>query len=301
MWKKIKKDIITNKWVYVMTIPMLAYYIIFCYVPMYGASIAFKDFQPAVGIIGSPWVGFKHFESFFTGVYFVRTIRNTLILSFELIIFGFPAPIILALLFNEIRQNWFKRLAQTISYIPYFISLVVMCGLIVNFTSSTGLINDIIELLGGDRVTMLLHPQYYRPIYIISEIYQTVGWSSIIYLAALSNVDSELYEAAAIDGCGKLRMVSAVTLPSIMPTIVIMFILRIGSLMNIGYEKTLLLYNSSTFEVADIISTFVYRKGLLEFSYSYSTAVGLFNSIINFALLLIANAISRKVNETSLW
>ncbi|MDF2485065.1 MAG: binding-protein-dependent transport system inner rane component, partial [Herbinix sp.] len=214
---------------------------------------------------------------------------------------GFPAPILLALLLNEVRNKKFKSISQTITYLPHFISLIVITGMIVNFSMTTGLINDVIVFFGGVRSPLLQNPHLYRTIYVASSIWQEVGWGSIIYLAALAGVDSELYEAAKIDGAGKFKQLIYVTLPSIMPTIIIMLILKMGSLMSIGYEKTILLYNPSTYETADIISSYVYRIGLLEQNWSYSTAIGLFNSVINLFLLLLTNKISKKYSETSLW
>ena len=299
--RALQKEWRQYRYVYLMAIPMIVYYILFCYMPMYGASIAFKDFVPKLKIAGSPWVGFKHFRSFFQSVYFTRLLTNTLALSLGNLVFGFPAPIILAILLNEVRQNWFKRTVQTISYLPHFISVMVICGMIVDFTASGGVINDLLSLFGFKRQTMLLNPSLFRPSYIISEIWQSVGWGSIVYLAALTAVDPALYEAARIDGAGKFRQILHVTLPGIAPTIVVMLILKMGSMMSVGSEKVLLLYNSNTYSTADVISTYVYRKGLLENNFSFSTAVGLFNSVINFTLVVLANQISRKVNDTSLW
>ena len=297
----IKKDLVKNRFIYFMIIPVLVYYIIFKYFPMYGAQIAFRAYRPRIGITDSPWVGFENFIRFFQSVYFVRVFRNTILISFYSILFGFPAPIILALLLNEIRSKAYKRIVQTISYMPHFISMVVVCGMIRNFTASNGLINEIINLFGGKRVTMLIKPELFRPVYIISGIWQTIGWGSIIYLAALSGINMQLYDAATIDGAGRFRQMLHVTLPGISSTIIILFILRIGSVMSVGYEKIILLYNSNVYETADVISSFVYRKGLLEYDYSYSSAVGLLNSVINFTMLVLANTISRKFSETSLW
>ncbi len=298
---RLLRELAKNKYIYIMLIPFLLFYIIFMYGPMYGAMIAFKDFTPKLGILGSPWVGIKHFEAFFGSIYFWRLLRNTISISLQTLIFGFPAPIILALLLNEVRQAWFKKTVQTISYMPHFISLVVVCGIIKIFTGSEGIINDFMVNLGQERRDLLLDPALFQPIYVISDIWQKIGWESIIYLAALSGVDQELYEAARIDGAGKWRQLLSVTLPCILPTIVVMLILRVGSMMNIGFEKIILLYNGNTYETADVISSYVYRKGIQEFSYSFSTAVGLFNSVINFFLVLSANTISKKVNDTSLW
>jgi putative aldouronate transport system permease protein len=268
---------------------------------MYGALIAFKNFSPGRGFSDSPWVGFVHFIRFFNSPYFWRLLRNTFLISFYGLLFGFPAPIILALLLNEARHSTYKRTIQTVTYIPHFISLVVICGMITDFSLSTGLFNQIIVFFGGQRASLLQQPNLYRPIYIASDIWQHVGWGTIIYLSALSAIDPQLYEAAMIDGAGRIRQLFAVTLPSIAPTIVILLILRIGSLLSVGYEKTLLLYNPATYETADIISTYVYRVGLLEQNWSYSTAIGLINSVVNLTLLVMANMISRRVSETSLW
>lgn len=297
----LKREWRQYKFVYLMAIPMLVYYVLFCYMPMYGASIAFKNFVPKLGITGSPWVGFKHFESFFNNVYFERLLTNTVLLSVYNLIFGFPAPIVLAIMLNEVRQSWFKRTVQTVSYLPHFISVMVICGMMVDFTASGGVINDLLSLFGVKRQTMLLNPALFRPVYVISEIWQGVGWGSIVYLAALTAIDPSLYEAARIDGAGKLQQIWHVTLPGIAPTIVVMLILKLGSMMSVGSDKILLLYNSNIYATADVISTYVYRKGLLENNFSFSTAVGLFNSVINFALVVGANFISRKINDTSLW
>lgn len=298
---RIRRDFRQHWMLYLMALPMIVFYLLFHYQPMYGASIAFKDFIPKLQIQGSPWVGLKHFEAFFTDVYAGRIIRNTITLSLEQLLFSFPAPIILAVMINEVRKKWFKSTVQTLTYLPHFISLMVVCGLVAEFTNRNGLINDIIAFFGGKRVTMLLKPVYFRPLYIISGIWQEVGWGSIVYLAAITGVDEQLYEAARIDGVGKLKQIWYITLPGILPTIVVMLLLKIGSIMDVGYEKIILLYNSSTYSTADVISTFVYRKGIQEYNWSYAAAVGLFNSAINFILIIGANTLSRKINETSLW
>lgn len=298
---RVKRDWIRNRSLYCLMSVVVLFYVLFHYKPMYGAIIAFKDYTPTLGVGGSPWVGFDNFIHFFKSPYFVRLMKNTLLISLYSLVFGFPAPIILALLLNEIRSSKFKKLTQTITYLPHFISMIVVAGILANFCMSSGLFNDIIALFGGERSALLQNPHLYRTIYVASGIWQEIGWGSIIYLSALSGVDSELYEAAKVDGAGRWKQLIHVTLPAIMPTIVIMFILRIGSLMSMGYEKTILLYNPSTYETADIISSYVYRVGLLEQNFSYSTAIGLFNSIINCLLLLIANKFSRKMTDTSLW
>lgn len=299
--QKIRRDISMNKWVYVIALPVLAYYILFCYLPMYGAQIAFKYYQPGKGIIGSTWVGLSHFISFFKGVYFWRTLRNTLTVSISSLVFGFPSAIILALLLNEVKRERFKRCIQTVSYLPHFISLVVVCGIIREFTESSGLINDIIAFFGGDRKTMLLNLKAFVPIYVISGVWQNIGWNCIVYLSALAGIDVALYEAATVDGAGRWKKMLHVTLPGIAPTIIIMLILRVGQLMSVGHEKILLLYNESIYETSDVISTYIYRKGLYEQNYSFSSAVGLFNSAINFVLVMAVNAFSRRGSETSLW
>ena len=296
-----KKDWMRNRSLYLMIIPVLIFFILFHYKPMYGAIIAFKDYTPALGIAESPWVGWDNFTRFFSSVYFGRLIRNTILLSFYSLLFGFPAPIILALLLNEVKNKKFKGLTQTVTYLPHFISMIVVTGMLVDFSMTSGLFNDIIELFGGERSPLLQNPDLYRTIYVASGIWQEIGWGSIIYLSALSGVDSQLYEAAQIDGAGKWKQLIHVTLPGIAPTIIIMFILKMGTLMNMGYEKTILLYNPATYETADIISSYIYRIGLLEQDWSYSTAIGLFNSVINLGLLLITNKIARKCGETSLW
>lgn len=297
----VARDFVVNKYIYIMLIPVILYYVVFHYAPMYGAIIAFKNFSPAKGILGSDWVGLTNFIDFFESFYFIRIFKNTLLISFYQLLFGFPAPIIMALLLNEIKNRRFKSLIQTATYLPHFISIVVICGMIIDFTSSRGVITNIAAFFGGESTNLLMKPELFRTIYVSSDIWQSAGWGSIIYLAALSGIDEQMYEAAKIDGANRWRQVISITIPSIMPTIIILLILRMGQIMNLGFEKIILLYNSVTYETSDVISSFVYRKGLLEFNYSYSAAVGLFNSVINFFLLLTANWLSRKVNETSLW
>lgn len=286
---------------YLMVVPVIIYYLIFSYAPMTGLVIAFKDYLPSKGIFGSEWVGFEHFISFFNDIYFFRVLKNTLVISLGSIIFGFPAPIILALLLNEVRNKYFGKTVQTISYMPHFISLVVVCGMIKQFTLDTGVITQLLLKIGIDTGTMLSKPQYFVPVYIISDIWQNVGWDAIIYMAALSSIDQQLYEAAEIDGANKFKQLLHVTIPGLLPTIIMLLILRVGSIMSLGFEKIILLYNELTFEVADTISSYVYRKGLQEFNFSYASAVGMFNSVINFILIITVNQISKKVTETSMW
>ena len=289
---------------YVMVIPVVIFYLLFCYKPMYGILIAFKDYSPAAGIWDSDWTssyGFQHFIDFFQSYYFTRILKNTLVISISSIIFGFPAPILLALLLNELKNEKFKRVTQTISYMPHFISMVVVCSMVQLFTSNKGFITYLLSFLGGPDCSLLTRPNYFVPIYVLSGIWQGIGWDAIIYLAALTGIDQELYEAARIDGAGRWKQTLHVTLPGISGTVIIMLLLRLGNVMNVGFEKIILLYNDGIYETADVISTFVYRKGLLDFQWSYSAAVGIFNSVINFIVVIVFNRISRKFGEVSLW
>lgn len=297
----IKKDFQKNKVLYLMLLPGLAFYIVFHYAPIYGAIIAFKDYVPSKGILGSEWVGFQHFIHFAQSHHFWRILKNTLFISVYSLLFEFPMPILLAIMISEVRNGFFKKTVQTITYIPHFISLVVICGLIKEFTNSGGIISDIVVYFGGDGMSMLQKPEYFRTIYIVSEIWQKIGWDSIIFLAALMAVDYEQYEAAIIDGASKMRQIWHITLPGISTTIVIMLILRIGKLLNVGFEKIILLYNPLTYDTADVISSFVYRKGIVETDWSFSAAIGLFNSVVNFLLLVGANRISKRINDGGLW
>ncbi len=296
-----KADWKRNKSLYLFAIPVILFYLLFMYKPMYGAVIAFQNYVPSKGIKGSDWVGFAQFIKFFQSPYFGRLVRNTIVLSVYSIVFCFPAPIILALLLNEVKNKKFKSATQTMTYLPHFISMVVAAGIIKEFCMSDGLINDIVVLFGGERSAILQNPAFYRTIYIISDIWQEVGWGSIIYLAALSGLDQQLYEAASIDGAGKWKQMLHITIPGLLPTVIIMLILRMGSLMSMSYEKTILLYNPSIYETADIISSYIYRVGLQEQNWSYSTAIGLLNSVINCVLLVTANKLSKWTTESSLW
>lgn len=300
-WQVIRTDFRVNKSIYLLFLPVLIYYIIFCYGPMYGALIAFMDYVPRLGMSGSKWVGMKHFINFLTSPSFGRVFGNTIKISLMLLLVEFPSSIILALLLNELRSPRFSKIVQNITYLPHFISLVVICGMVKNFTKDTGIVTLILSWFGMERVSLLNYPEYFVPVYVISGIWQNMGWDSILYLAALTSINANLYEAATIDGAGKWKQLLHVTLPGIAPTIVTMFIMRIGGIMNVGYEKIILLYNSATRNVAEVISTYVYQKGLLEQSWSFSTAVNMFNSVLNLAFLFAANWMSRKINETSLW
>ena len=294
-------DIKRNKYIYIMLLVVVAWYVIFCYVPMYGAIIAFKDYSIGKGIFNSPWVGFKHFASFFSDINFMRVVRNTFLINIYDILWGFPAPIIMALLLNEVRNQYFKKTIQTLSYLPYFISMVVVCGIIVDFTSTNGIINQLLSNFGFEKVNLLSKSEFFRTVYISSGIWKNVGWGSIIYLAALTNISPELYESAVIDGAGRWKQLIHITLPGIASTIIVLLILRMGSIMSVGFEKIILLYNPLTYETADVIASYVYRKGLLNADYSYSTAIGLMNSVINFLFLVVSNWLSRRYTESSLW
>lgn len=300
-FKRLAIDFQKHKYKYLLILPIIVYLILFCYKPMYGLVIAFKNYRPTRGIWGSNWVGFMWFETFFKDPYFWRLLRNTFTISALTILFGFPAPILLALLLNEVRNNKFKRTVQTITYMPYFISLVVTCSLLKIYCMENGLFPQIMEVFGAQRQNLLANPKYFYPIYILSDIWQGIGWNSIIYLAALSGIDQEQYEAARIDGANRLQQVIHITLPGLMPTITILFILRMGNILNVGYEKILLLYNPSTYEVADVLSTYTYRTGLENQQYSLSTAVGLFNTMVNVVFLLITNYISKRSTESGLF
>ena len=299
---RIKKDFKKNWFVYLLAVPVLAWYIIFCYGPMWGIMIAFKDFKPLLGFEKSAWVGFSHFAEFFKGPYFVRLVKNTLLLNLWGLTFGFTAPILLALLLNEVREGKFKKSVQTITYMPHFISLVVVCGMIHIFTANNGILTLLVEFITGkDYDSLLGYSRFFRPIYTFSGIWQNIGWDSIIYLAAISSINPALYEAAEIDGAGRIGKMWHITLPQIRPTIVILFIFAVGGLMNSSHEKIIMLYNPMTYDTADVIASYVYRRGLREASYSYSTAVGLMSSVINFTLLWITNRFSKKLSETSIW
>ena len=301
IYKTIRKDALKNWTLYLLVLPVIVFYILFHYRPMYGALIAFMDFRPALGMAGSPWVGFENFMRFFNGPFFFRLMRNTFAMNVLLLVFGFPAPILLALMMNELKSQKYKRVVQTITYMPFFISAIVVVGIIQDFTLSTGLFNDIAVFFGGTRRNLLADASLFRTIFVTQDIWRSVGFGSIVYLAALANIDQEQYEAAMIDGAGRFRKLISITIPGIMPTIVILLILRMGSMMSIGFETIMLMASPPVYEVGDVIGYYVFRVGIQQGNFSFATAVGLFNSTINFALLIIANTISRRVNETSLW
>ena len=295
------RDFKIHKWKYLILVPVMLYFILFHYKAMYGVVIAFQKYRPSAGIAGSKWVGFDNFVRFFNDPYFFKVLRNTFMISFLNLVFSFPMPIILALLLNEVKVVWFKKIVQTITYMPHFIAMVVVCGLVTSYCQSNGLINDIIAFFGGTRHNLLADADFFYPIYIISGIWQQIGWNSIIYLAALASIDQEQYEAAKIDGANRIQQMIHITFPGIMPVVSMQLILQLGRVLSVGYEKILLLYQPLTYDVADVISTYVYRKGLIDADYSFSTAVGLFNSVVNIIFLIVANKTSKKLGQSGLF
>ncbi|MDR0877568.1 MAG: ABC transporter permease subunit [Treponema sp.] len=286
---------------YIFLVPAVVYVAIFDYAPMYGIQIAFKDYKAALGFSGSPWVGFKHIVDFYNGYYFWRLIRNTLIISVYSLLAGFPIPILLAIMLNQLNGK-VKGFIQTVFYAPHFISLVVLVGIMYTmFSPSIGVVNTILEAMGHERVYFMAEPSLFRHFYVWSGVWQQMGWSAIIYLAALSGVDPELHEAAKIDGASLWQRIIYIELPTIQPTIIILLILRIGGLASVGYEKVYLLQNSLNIDVSEVISTYVYKRGIINNNFSFSAAVGLFNNVVNVIMLALANSLSRKVNETSLF
>ena len=298
LWRRIW----AARYLYLMFLPVFLYYVIFRYGPMLGLTIAFKNFNAFLGFDKSPWVGFKYFEQFFNSVYLWRLVRNTLLINLYDLVFNFPAAIILALLINEVQNRRFKKTVQTITYLPYFISSVVIASMVVQFLSpSSGIINNLIASLGGERQYFMVQPESFRTIYTLMNLWKSIGWNSIIFLAAISGINGELYEACMVDGGGYLRRMWHITLPGIASTIVVLLIMRLGHIMDAGYETILLLQNNANLETSDVIGTYVYRRGLKGGEYSYGTAVGMFQSVIGFALVIFANWLSRRYSETSLW
>lgn len=289
------------KYIYIMLIPVVLYYILFHYSGFYYAIIAFQNFKPMKGISGSKFVGLKHFADFLSGQYAWRVIRNTLLLNVLQILICFTAPIVFALMINQMADNKYKNVIQTATYMPHFISVVVVCGLLTQFCESDGVITEVLAAFGFPQQNLLSDPKYFRAIIIGSDLWQHMGWGTIIYLATLSGVDPTLHEAATIDGAGRLQRIIHVNLPAIVPVIVVQLIMRIGHIMSVGYEKIILLYTPATYETADVISTYVYRRGLYDMDYSYGAAVGLFNSCVNLIILVAANAFCRKLTSESLW
>ena len=291
-----------NWQLYLMFLPVFLYFLIFHYFPMYGIQIAFKEFSGALGIWGSPWVGFVHFERFFNSNNFGEVLWNTITISLYSLVVSFPCPILLALMLNEVKNRFFKKTVQTITYAPYFISVVVLAGMIILFLSpQSGIFNMMREALGMEPINYMYEGKYFKTIYVLSGVWQSTGWGSIIYLSALAGIDPALHEAAVIDGASRLKRIWHINLPGILPTVCIMLIMNCGSLMNVGFEKVFLLMNDINRSSADVISTYVYKVGLQQSQYSFSTAIGLFNSVINFILLISVNAIVRKLDQTSLF
>lgn len=286
----------------ILLLPCIIFYAIFRYGPMYGVIIAFKKYSIYAGILKSPWVGLKYFNQFFSSPDFMVLFKNTLLLGVYGLLWTFPAPVVFAVLLNELHNKRFKKSIQTISYLPSFLSLVIICSMVIDFLSpGHGIVNNILEALGMKRQYFISKPEWFRTIYIASDIWSSMGYGAIIYLAAISGIDPTLYEAARIDGCNRLHSILNITIPGMFPTIATMFVLKSGSIFKIGYEKVILLYTPTTYQVADIFSTYVYRKGLIDMNYSYGTAVGLFESAVSLILLLAANAVSKKLSERSLW
>lgn len=293
-----------HKVLYLLMLPGILYYLIFKYWPMYGVIIAFQDFSIGRGILGSKFAGLKHFIEFFYNTPDAwKLIRNTVVLNVYDLLFHFPAPIILAILFNELKNKTFKRFVQSVSYMPHFLSTVVIAGIIVTFLSpSTGIVNHLlVRIFGMDPIMFLGLPEWFRTIYIGSEIWQKIGWGTILYLAAIAGIDPTLYEAAKIDGANRFQQIRHVTFVGMVPVMIILFVLTLGSFMEIGFQKILLLYNPMNYETSDVINTFVYRRGILDADFSFATAVGLFQSVIGFILVVLANRLARKYSETSLW
>ncbi|MFK7693279.1 ABC transporter permease [Paenibacillus sp. HJGM_3] len=291
-----------NYELYLFLLPTLAYFIVFHYIPIYGVQIAFKNFIAVKGILGSPWTGFDHFERFFASNQFWTVLRNTVGLSVYELLVSFPAPILLALMLNQVGNGKFRKLVQTVTYAPHFISTVVIVGMLYLFLSPrSGLVNHVIEAFGGTPIFFMAEAEWFKTIFVFSGIWQNVGWATIIYLAALSSISPDLHEAAVMDGANKLQRIRHVDLPGIMPTIVILLILNIGHLMTVGFEKVYLMQNVLNIDSAEIIQTYVYKAGLLNGQFSYSAAIGLFNSVINFILLVSVNQAAKQMKQSSLW
>lgn len=299
--QRLKLDLQNHWQMYLMALPVIIYFLVFNYAPMVGIVMAFQKYNVRKGILGSPWVGFTQFIRFFNGPYFFRTLRNTLLISFYGLIFSFPLPIIFALCLNEVRGTKFKKIVQTISYLPYFISVVVVVSILFDFGKSNGIITNIAQSFGWTGGAVISSAKWFRTLYIGSNLWQHLGYNSIIFISALAAIDPTLYEAARIDGANRWQQTLHVTLPGIASTIVVLLILRLGQIMGVGYEKIILMYGPSTYETGDVIASYVYRLGIIDGDYSFSTAVNLFNSIVNLVVLWTANTISRKVNETSIW
>lgn len=296
-------DHLRREWqLYLLLLPTIAWLLLFLYKPMYGLQIAFKDYSVFRGIDGSPWIGFEHFQTLFNNDQFIRAIRNTLIISGYSLLVGFPVPILLALMFNEVLSQFFKKTAQTVVYLPHFISSVIIAGIVITaFSPSAGIVNTVLEWFGMDPIYFLTRPEWFRPIFIGTGIWQEAGFQSIVYLAAIAGISPTLYESAVVDGASRWQMMWKITVPSILPTIIIMLIIRIGNILEVSFEMIILLYQPATYETADVVNTFIYRQGIQGGQYDLAAAAGLFNAVVAFFLVISANAISRRYSRTSLW
>ena len=300
--KSLLRDVKRGRDLYIMLIPAIVWYIIFFYKPIGALQVAFKDYNPIIGVAASKWVGLKHFKAFFQSPYAYRTIRNSFTINIIQLVTTFPLTILFALLLNEMSSKKYKTFVQTASYMPHFISSVVVAGLVVSFLSpSAGIVNVLLEKIGFERTYFLIKPEWFKPIYVIMGGWQGIGFGTIIYTSAISSIDETLYEAARIDGAGRFKQMWHITLAGILPTITLMLIMRLGGMLSVGYETIILLYQPSTYETADVISTFVYRRGMVNNDYSFATAVSLFNSVISLVLVVAANSISKRLSDTALW
>ncbi|MCR5033249.1 MAG: ABC transporter permease subunit [Lachnospiraceae bacterium] len=300
-----KKMLYRDRYLILMLVPVIIYYLVFCYFPMTGIVMAFNDYKIGSGLAGiftSKYVGFKWFKQFFSSIYLWRLVRNTFLLSFYSLIFGFPIPILFAIAVTQVGNKKLAKTIQVSTYLPYFISTVVVCGMINNFLSpSGGIINTLLNKIGVDSINFMNLPEWFRPIYVISGSWQSFGFNSIIFVAAIMGISPDLYEAMKVDGANRRQVIWHLILPSIKPTIILLLIMTLGSMMSVGFEKVYLLYNTAVYETADVIQTYVYRQGLQSNNYSYAAAVGLFNSVINFAIVFAANRLSRKLTDTAIW
>lgn len=288
--------------IYLMLLPTIIWFIVFLYKPMYGLQIAFKDYSVFRGVANSPWIGFEHFHYLFDNDQFVRAVKNTIVISALNLLFGFPAPIILALMFNEVLNATYKKTAQTIVYLPHFISSVIIAGIVITaFSPSVGIVNTVLGWLGIDSIYFLTKPEWFRPIFVGTGIWQEAGFGSIVFLAAIAGVNPSLYESAVVDGANRWQMMWRITIPAILPTIIIMLIIRIGNVMEVSFELIILLYQPATYATADVVNTFVYRQGLQNGQYDFAAAAGLFNAVVAFVLVMAANTLSRRYSRTSLW
>lgn len=301
MWKRIKKEMRRNWILYLMMVPVLIYFAVYEYGPMYGIILAFKDYKTKLGILGSPWVGFKNFERLFRSYNFGMMLKNTLGISLYSLLVGFPLPIVFALMLHYLRSKKLKKIVQMVSYAPHFLSTVVICSMLILFCDKNGVFNIITGFFGMESVNWLAKPEWFKSIYVWSGVWQNIGWSAIIYISSLAGVDYEMHEAAIMDGATIIQRMIHIDIPSIIPTIVMLLIMRIGSIMGVGFEKVYLLQNDLNYRSSTIISTYVYEMGLINGDYAFSTAVGLFNTLINLILIVGANTFSKKVLKESLW